>query len=48
MASLSCQFKIYVNIMLEINKMAQDGYVERNGVAMIPPQGKRKGGLWGN
>ena len=48
MIGLLCQSKIYLNIMLEINKMAQDGYVERNGVAMIPPQGKRKGGLWGN
>ena len=47
MISLSCQFKMYVNIMLEINKMVQDGRVKSTRGAMIPPEGKRKGGPFG-
>ena len=48
MVGLSCQFEMYVNIMMEINKMAQDGCVKSTRGAMIPTKGKRKRGLWGN
>ena len=44
MVKLSCQSEIYVNIMLENIKMAQDGCVKRTRGAMIPPKGKRKVG----
>ena len=33
--------------MLETNKMVQDGRVKNIRRAMIPPKGKRKGGIWG-
>ena len=46
MIGLSFQFKMYVNIMLEINKMVQYGCVKSTRGAMIPPEGKRKGSLW--
>ena len=45
---LSHKFEMYVNIMLKINKMVQYGCVKRTRGAMIPPEGKRKGGLWKN
>ena len=48
MIGLSCQFERYVNIMLEINKMVQDGCVKRTRGVMIPLEGKMKGGIWGN
>ena len=48
MIVLSCQFKMYVNIMLEINKMVKDGCVKRTRGVMIPLEGKMKGGIWGN
>ena len=46
MIDLSFQFKMYVNIMLEINKTIQDGCVKSTRGAMISPEGKRRGGLW--
>ena len=46
MISLSFQFEIYVNIMLENNKTVQDGCVKSTIRDMIPPEGKRKGGIW--
>ena len=51
MVGLSCQFKMYVNIMLENNKMVQDGCVKRNrGVIRgnESPIGEEERGLWGN
>ena len=46
MVDLSCQFEMHVNIMLENNKMDQDGRLKRTRWAMIPLEGKRKGALW--
>ena len=40
--SLSCQFEIYVNIMLENNEMVQDGCVKNTRGVMIPQEGKTK------
>ena len=45
---LSCQSKMYGSIMLEINKMVQDGRVKSTGGVMISPEQKRKGGAMGN
>ena len=42
---LSWWLKIYENIILQNNKMAQDGCVKRTRGAMIPLEGKRKGGI---
>ena len=47
MIDLSCQFEMYVNIMLEINKRVQDGCVKSTRGDLIPPEGKRKGGPMG-
>ena len=46
MVGLSCQFEMYVNIMLGNKKMVQDGCIKSIRGAMIPLEGKRKGGLW--
>ena len=46
MNELSCHFEMYVNIMLQINKMIQYVCVKRNRGASIPLKGKRKGNLW--
>ena len=46
MVCLSCQFEMYVNIMLENKKIVQDGCVKRTRGAMILPEGKRKEGPW--
>ena len=45
MIGLSCQFEMYLNIMLEIHKMVKDGVKTARG-AMIAPEMKRKAGLW--
>ena len=40
--------KIYVNLILENNKMVQDGYVNSTIGVMIPLEAKRKEDLWEN
>ena len=40
--------RMYANIMLENNKMVQDGCIKSTRGAMIPQGGSRKGGLWEN
>ena len=48
MVGISCQLKMYVNIMLEIKKMVQYGYGKSTRGGMIALEGKRKRGIWGN
>ena len=46
MIGLSFQFKMYVNFMLELNKMVQYGCINTIRGAIIPLEGKREGGAF--
>ena len=44
---LSCQFEMYVNIMLTNNKMVQDIYVNIT-IGVVSTRGEEERGLWEN
>ena len=46
MIDLSCQFEMYANVMMKNNKMVQDGCVKRTKRSVIPPEAKKRQGLW--